>query len=80
MFKIKEYNELYSDFQSSDSSVIESYYYDDFMNTLIINFKDGGKYLYSGVPRSVYDRFINHESHGSFIFHNLKGYPYKKIE
>lgn len=78
LFNIKNYENSYyeKDFQST---CVECYTYDSINLTLLVKFSDNSLYLYSGVPISIADRFAITPSKGSFIYHNLKGYPYKKI-
>lgn len=78
-FKIKEYNDNYFEDDFS-SSVVKSYSYDSINCTLVIKFVNDTVYLYSGVPLSVADRFAITPSKGSFIYRQLKGYPYRVIK
>jgi hypothetical protein len=75
-FKIIDYKEFY--FTNVErSSIIKSYVYDEYCNTLVIKFVDNSKYLYSGVPKSIFDRLLMSESKGRFINTYLrKNYPY----
>lgn len=79
MFKLKDYS---LDYYKDDfiSSIIDSYTYDSINLTLVVNFTNGAKYLYSGVPTSVADRFYITPSKGSFLKRQLKGYPYMRID
>ena len=77
-FKIKNYDDV-NYINSFESTVVKSYTYDDLNLTLMVKFSDDSEYLYSGVPYSVAMRFQITPSKGSFIYRQLKGYPYKKI-
>lgn len=78
LFKLKDYSD---DYYESDfiSSIVDSYVYDCINCTLVVKFTCGSRYLYSGVPRKVADRFAITPSKGSFIHTQLKGYPYLKF-
>lgn len=67
-FNIKNYEDSYylNDFVST---VVKSYTYDSINLTLMVKFSDSSKYLYSGVPQSIADRFAITPSKGSFIYH-----------
>lgn len=78
LLKIKNYDNNYYN-NEFESSFVDSYSYDSICNTLLIKFKTGEVYLYSGVPPSVAERFAITPSKGSFIHRQLKGYPYRVI-
>ena len=62
-----------------DSSNIEAVGYDDTTQELHVQFLSGGYYIYSGVPRTIFDDFINAPSKGSFLNREVKGiYPFTK--
>lgn len=61
-----------------DSSCVDSIGYDSRNNSLVVNFKQNRKYIYSGVPRETYENLLEAPSHGRFVNRNIKGYfPYK---
>ncbi len=63
------------------SSLIKAIGYDEDTQKLTINFKTGGKYVYSEVPPAVWEAFRAAESVGRFFSANIKGgYSYEKAE
>jgi len=54
------------------SSNLVSVGYDPDEKTLIVEFKGGALYSYSGVPKLIYDRLLASESKGSFFSSNIK--------
>ena len=56
-----------------DSSNIEAIGYDDDSQELHIRFLSGGNYVYSDVPREIFDDLINAPSKGSFLNREVKG-------
>lgn len=73
--------DYYTSWRSSfESSHIDSYVYDDFRYSLIVKFSSGGKYLYAGVPPSIYYRMEMAESKGKFLYHTLRNYSCTKID
>lgn len=48
------------------SSAIEAVTFDETKRTLIVEFRGGDSYLYSGVPRTVYQALLKAESAGGF--------------
>jgi hypothetical protein len=79
IFKLKDYTDDYYE-SNFKSSIVDSYAYDCINCTLVVKFTCGSRYLYSGVPQSVADRFMITPSKGSFINMQLKGYPYLKFD
>ena len=66
---------------SFDSSHIDSYVYDDFRYSLVLKFSDGSRYLYTGVPPSVYMRLEMAQSKGRFLYYTLRNnYSCTKLE
>lgn len=56
-----------------DSSNIEGIGYDDDRQELHVWFLSGSYYIYSEVPRQIFDDFINAPSKGSFLNREVKG-------
>ena len=55
------------------SSAIRRIEYDDARGVLQIWFQEsGGPYNYPGVPRSLYERFLNASSKGSFFNDHIR--------
>jgi len=62
-----------------DSSNIESIGYNDDTQELYVQFLSGGSYIYSDVPREIFDGLMNAPSKGSFLNREVKGiYQYAK--
>ena len=75
----QDYYEQWS--SSFDSSHIDSYVYDDFRYSLVLKFSDGSRYLYTGVPPSVYLRLEMAQSKGKFLYYTLRNnYSCTKLE
>lgn len=62
------------------SSDVESIGYDDSAEELYVTYIKGGTYIYSGVPRVIYDEFLNAPSKGQFVKQQVKdaGFPYRR--
>lgn len=56
-----------------NSSLIERIVFDDEAETLRIRFRRSGEYLYSGVPRTIYDALARAASAGTFFNEAIKG-------
>lgn len=54
------------------SSNISSVGYDQMKGTLHVLFKNGGLYVYAGVPHGTFDALLAAESVGSFLNKNIK--------
>ena len=55
------------------SSMIDRVLFDDQAGELIVCFRDSGKYIYSGVPRAIYDSLRNAASAGAYFNRCIKG-------
>ena len=55
------------------SSLIDRVVYDEDAGTLAVTFRGARRYIYSGVPRAVYDAFKKAGSAGSFFNDAVKG-------
>ena len=63
-----------------DSSNLKYSEYDTTTQELVMEFKKGGKYSYSGVPLKEFTKMIMAESQGSYFSKNIsKNYKYKKL-
>ena len=52
-----------------------------FSTTVEITFKKGGKYIYTGVPESVFKAFVGAKSRGTFFKENISGvYPFIRVD
>ncbi|MCP4603486.1 MAG: KTSC domain-containing protein [Proteobacteria bacterium] len=56
-----------------DSSNIEALGYDVDTQELHVQFVSSGLYIYSGVPREIFDELMNAPSKGSFLNREVKG-------
>lgn len=56
-----------------DSSMIESYDWDDESHELTAKFKKGGVYSYPGVPEHVFQEMQGASSVGRYFLANIKG-------
>lgn len=54
------------------SEAITEIAYDDGQSTLMVTFKNGRAYAYSGVPTSVYNELMQASSKGQFITERIK--------
>jgi len=62
------------------TSNIKSTEYDTETKDLVVEFNNGLKYKYDGVPHQVYTRLRLSESQGKFFTTDIaKKYPYKKL-
>lgn len=62
-----------------DSSNIESIGYDEDTQELHVQFLTSGCYIYSDVPREIFDDLMNAPSKGSFLNREIKGiYQFSK--
>jgi hypothetical protein len=62
------------------SSNIKSTEYDTETKDLVVEFNNGAKYKYDGVPHQVYTKLRLAESQGKFFTTDIsKKYPYKKL-
>ena len=55
-----------------ESSNIKSVGYDPQTKELVVEFRGGQLYLYTGVPSIVYKKFLEAESKGRFFVNNIK--------
>jgi hypothetical protein len=68
------------DTQDIESSNILAAKYCQKTYTLSVKFENGGVYIYSSLPPSIYRSFCIAESKGRFLFKKIRGsYPYKRI-
>ncbi|AFM23327.1 KTSC domain-containing protein [Desulfomonile tiedjei] len=62
-----------------DSSNIEAIGYDEDAQELHVQFLSGGYYVYSDVPRSIFDQIMYAPSKGSFLNREVKNiYQFRK--
>lgn len=63
-----------------DSSTIKKVYYDPTTKNLLIEFKNGGEYLYREVDPTVYQDFLGSESAGRFFASHIKDvFEFQKV-
>ena len=63
-----------------DSSAIEAVTYEETKRTLLVEFRDGDSYLYSGVPKTIYRALLTAESAGGFWNEVKDGFDYVKLD
>lgn len=65
-----------------ESSNIKSIGYDEIMNILQVEFKNGSIYNYFDIPKIIYTNLINAESHGKYLDKYIKksGFKYEKVK
>ena len=64
-----------------ESTNIEKFSYSSDHNTLIVVFKNGGKYMYANVPEDVFGAFILSASRGKFLNTQIKNkFLFEKID
>jgi hypothetical protein len=56
------------------SSLIDRIVYDEDAGTLAVTFRNARRYIYSGVPRAVYDAFKKAGSAGTYFNDAVKGH------
>jgi len=63
-----------------DSITLAAATYDDRRETLQLDFRDGARYLYSGIAPSLYRELLRAVSKGSFFNRHIRShFPYVKI-
>jgi len=63
-----------------DSTTLAAATYDGHRETLQLDFRDGTRYLYSGIAPTLYRELLGTASKGSFFNRHLRGhFPYVKI-
>jgi hypothetical protein len=64
-----------------NSSNVDEVGYDENSQLLYVRFKNGNSlYVYKGVPIAEYEGMMNASSKGTYLHHNIKGYPYERLE
>ena len=53
--------------------MIDRILFDDEAETLTVTFRNARRYLYRGVPRTIYDAFARATSAGTFFNERVKG-------
>jgi hypothetical protein len=63
-----------------DSTTLAAATYDERCETLQLDFRDGTRYLYSGIAPTLYRELLLAVSKGSFFNRHIRGqFPYVKI-
>lgn len=57
-----------------DSSNISSIGFDEYSNTLEVEFHSGAVYQYFDVPLNIYEGIRNADSKGQYLAQHIKGY------
>ena len=55
-----------------NSQVIQQIGWNHTTNSLLVKFRDSPTYVYSSVPKSLYDAFLASSSHGTFFMTKIK--------
>jgi hypothetical protein len=64
-----------------ESDAIRDIDYDEERAKLIVQFSDGDRYVYVGVPGEVHRSFVDADSKGQFFAFEIRGrYPYNRLE
>lgn len=66
-------------FDSFQSSAIQTLWYSNEKQELIVQYKDGGQYRYKEVTPSEWQALIESDSKGKFITENIKSKQYHKM-
>jgi len=65
---------------SLDSTTLAAAAYDDRRETLQLDFRDGTRYMYSGIAPNLYHELLRASSKGSFFNQHIRNdFPYVKI-
>jgi lysyl-tRNA synthetase class 2 len=63
------------------SSILARAQYNAARAWLLLEFRDGSRYCYSGVPDPLFTRLVQAPSKGAFFNHQIRNrYPYARIE
>jgi len=57
-----------------DSTTLAAAAYDDRRHQLQLDFRDGSRYLYAGVPPDLYGDLLSATSKGSFFNRHIRGH------
>lgn len=64
-----------------ESDAISDIDYDEERAKLIVQFSDGDRYVYVGVPGEVHRSFVDADSKGQFFAFEIRGrYPYNRLD
>jgi|SRR6516164_151038 hypothetical protein len=76
----KQFSDESTQLSTKASSTIQSAAYFTKKEYLVVSFKSGGSYSYSGVPVDVVRRWENASSAGSYFYYNIRtSFPYQKL-
>ena len=68
-------------FSTDKSSNIKSVGYEGDSKTLLVEFKNGSKYVYEDVPAELFEAFGKADSAGKFFFLNVRGkYKFSRMQ
>ena len=63
------------------STAIDRIRYKETHGKLFVKFRDGGEYVYVGVPGEVHRSFVDAESRGRFFHDQIRDrYPYNRLD
>jgi len=64
-----------------ESDAIRDIAYDEDRAKLVVQFADGDRYVYVGVPGEVHRSFVDADSKGRFFAYEIRDqYPYHRLE
>ncbi len=67
--------------QTPGSSCIESVGHNGTTGDMVVVFRKGGRYVFSGVPADVYREMISSPSVGKYFHSRIEGhFPYRKVK
>jgi hypothetical protein len=62
-----------------ESSAVAKVGYDAEAEEVVIEYLDGDRYAYEGVPPGVFEELTNADSKGTFVNATIKEYPFRKV-
>lgn len=63
-----------------ESTSIAEFHWDARTETAVVHFRNGGVYMYSGVTRELFMRFVQADSLGTFFYHNIRSLAFTKVD
>lgn len=68
------------EFKAVVSSNIQGVHYEPATEVMTVEFKNGGRYAYKGVPADEHEGLMNAASCGQYLNENIKGtYPHTRV-
>lgn len=69
----------YIEYTNFTSENINKLFYNEQLQQLIVEYKNGSQYRYDSVTKLEWDQLISAESKGRFINESIKSKPYQKM-